>query len=47
MLGLCQLFGTPEQVALCEALENADSLHHLQQTLDQFYALLKNSDIKK
>ena len=42
MLGLCQMFGTPEQVALCEALENAESLPHLQQTLAQFYALLNN-----
>ncbi|WP_174847873.1 Hpt domain-containing protein [Yersinia artesiana] len=43
MLGLCQMFGTPEQVALCEALEYAESLPHLQQTLSQFYALLDNS----
>lgn len=42
MLGLCQMFGTPEQMALCEALEYAESLQHLQQTLLQFYALLDN-----
>ncbi|MGE4802340.1 Hpt domain-containing protein [Yersinia hibernica] len=46
MLGLCQLFGTPEQVALCEALENAHSLSCLQQTLPQFYALVDNDDNK-
>ncbi|HDL7825956.1 Hpt domain-containing protein [Yersinia enterocolitica] len=43
MLGLCQMFGTPEQVVLCEALENAESLPYLQQTLTQFYALLDNN----
>lgn len=42
MLGLCQMFGTPEQMALCEALEYAESLQHLQQTLSQFYTLLDN-----
>lgn len=46
MLGLCQLFGTPEQIALCKALEKADNLLHLQQTLPQFYALINNSEIK-
>ncbi|WP_145932193.1 Hpt domain-containing protein [Yersinia bercovieri] len=43
MLGLCQLFGTPEQVALCEELENARDLRHLQQTLCRFYTQIDNS----
>ncbi|WP_145558551.1 Hpt domain-containing protein [Yersinia mollaretii] len=45
MLGLCQLFGTPEQVALCEELENARDLSHLQQTLSRFYAQIDNAEI--
>ncbi|WP_211450262.1 Hpt domain-containing protein [Enterobacter mori] len=35
MLGLCQMFGTAEQVTLCEILENVQSLSSLIHTLER------------
>ncbi|WP_019211449.1 Hpt domain-containing protein [Yersinia massiliensis] len=43
MLGLCQLFGTPEQVYLCEQLENASDLVTLKETVSQFYAQIDHA----
>lgn len=45
MLGLCQLFGTPEEVCLCEQLENASDLHQLRQILSQFHTQIDNVGI--
>ncbi|ATM88334.1 Hpt domain-containing protein [Yersinia enterocolitica] len=43
MLGLCQLFGTPEQVYLCEQLENASDLVTLKETVSQFHAQIDHA----
>lgn len=44
MLGLCQLFGSPEQIILCEEIENAQSECILRHALLRFYILI--NDIK-
>lgn len=45
MLGLCQLFGSSEQVVLCEVIENAQNEDILKRALLHFYILIDDQDI--
>ncbi|HCR0213828.1 TPA: Hpt domain-containing protein [Enterobacter hormaechei] len=43
MLGLCQLFGTPEQTALCEQAEHSKSLPNLKIILNDLRKMLSDN----
>ncbi|MHA0998879.1 Hpt domain-containing protein [Enterobacter ludwigii] len=43
MLGLCQLFGTAEQTALCEQAENSQSLPNLRIILGDLRKMLTDN----
>ncbi|MHA0902039.1 Hpt domain-containing protein [Enterobacter ludwigii] len=42
MLGICQMFGTAEQIALCEIVENIQSLSKLTHTLELLHSQIQS-----
>lgn len=43
MLGLCQLFGTAEQIALCEQIEHSQSLSNLKIILGDLRKMISDN----